>query len=139
MFEFHGWITLRVDDTDDADIGILRAREESALEQLDAAIRDHCDNVSLFETRRTSNDLLVLMTHGLRNHTYTGVVNLYRWIAENLPQSYGILYVHDDEHPKHDNDFRVFKLAQGKLSEHPDPFLSPYFPTVEKQWDGDGS
>jgi muconolactone delta-isomerase len=37
MFEFHGWITLRVDDSDDADIEVLRAREEAALEQLHAA------------------------------------------------------------------------------------------------------
>lgn len=133
MFEFHGWVTLRVDDSDDADIGVLRAREESALQQLDAAIREHCDDFSLFEIRRTSNDLLVLMTHGLRNHAYVGVVDLYGWIAETLPNSYGILYIHDDEHPVHDNEFRVFKLAQGSLSEHADPFLSPYFLTVEQR------
>lgn len=139
MFEFHGWITLRVDDSDDADIRVLRTREESALEQLEAAIREHCDNISLFETRRTSNDLLVLVTHGLRNHTDAGVISLYGWIAENLPDSYGILYVHDDEHPKHGNDFRVIKLARGRLSEHSDPFLSPYIPTVEKNWDGNHS
>ena len=131
MFEFHGWITLRVDDSDDADIGVLRAREELAIEQLDAAIREHCDDISLFEIKRTSNDLLVLVTHGLRNHADRGVVSLYRWIAENLTNSYGLLYVHDDEDPVHDNEFRVFKLAKGKLSEHADPFLSPYSPTVE--------
>ncbi|MEJ2691406.1 MAG: Imm7 family immunity protein, partial [Deltaproteobacteria bacterium] len=116
MFEFHGWITLRVDDSDDADIEVLRAREKSALEQLNAAIREYSDDISLIETRRTSNDLLVLVTHGLRNHAYAGVVHLYKWVAENLPQSYGILYVHDDEHPLHDNEFRVFKVAQGRLS-----------------------
>ena len=131
MFEFHGWITLRVDDSDDADIGVLRAREELAIEKLDAAIREHCDDISLFEIERTSNDLLVLVTHGLRNHADRGVVSLYRWIAENLPNSYGLLYVHDDEDPVHDNEFQVFKLAKGKLSEHADPFLSPYSPTVE--------
>jgi len=139
MFEFHGWVTLRVDDSDDAVTGVLRAREESALARLDAAIRELCDDISLFEARRTSNDLLVLVTHGLRNHAYGGVVHLYRWIAENLPNSYGILYVHDDEHPEYSNEFRVFKLALGKLSEYRDPLLSPYFPTVEKPWDGKDS
>jgi len=134
MFEFHGWVTLRVDDSDDADIGALRAREESALQQLDAAMREYCDDFSLFEIRRTSNDLLVLVAHGLRNHAFGGVIDLYRWIADKLPESYGILYVHDDEHPVHGNEFRVFRLTQGDLSEHGDPFLSPYVPTVEKPW-----
>jgi len=139
MFEFHGWVTLRIDDSDNADTGVLRAREQSALEHLDAAIREHGDDISLFESRSTSNNLLVLVTHGLRNHAYAGVVHLYRWIAENLPNSYGILYVYDDEHPEYSNEFRVFKLALGNLSEQPDPLLSPYFPTVEKQWGVKGS
>jgi hypothetical protein len=29
-------------------------------------------------------------------------------------------------------EFQVWQMARGKLEERPDPFLSPYFPTVEE-------
>ena len=49
--------------------------------------------------------------------------------------SYGLLYVHDDEDGAHgldhSNEFRVWRLAGGRLEEVADPFLSPYLPTVE--------
>jgi hypothetical protein len=44
--------------------------------------------------------------------------------------------VHDDEATGHDNEFRVWRLARGCLEELPDPFLSPYIPTVEPPWEG---
>ncbi len=83
--------------------------------------------------------MIVLFTHGLRNHRFDPVIDIFRWIAENLPDSYGLLYVHDDEdhrvsEPESDNCFRAWRLARGRLSEKDDPFLSPYIPTVEKPW-----
>lgn len=56
-------------------------------------------------------------------------------MASDLPDSYGLLYVHDDEDNKrgsdYSNEFRVWRLARGACEETTDPFLSPYFPTVE--------
>jgi len=61
-------------------------------------------------------------------------------VANELPFSYGLLYVHDDEdHSRgadHENDFRVWRLARGGFGELADPFLSPYIPTVEPPWEG---
>jgi hypothetical protein len=37
----------------------------------------------------------------------------------------------NDEDAAHPNQFRVWVLRCGTLVEHGDPFLSPYFPTVE--------
>ena len=134
MFEFHGWITIRVDDGDDAALAIIREREQHALAFINDAIRDHGDNFSLFETRRTSNELIVLLAHGLRNHPHAPVIDLFRVIGERLPDSYGLLYVHDDDSSTNNNEFRVWRLALGRLEERDDPFLSPYIPTVERPW-----
>jgi len=138
VFEFHGWATLRVDERDDPDLEGLRARQDVALGRLRHAIQQADDTFSFFDVRRTSNSLLVLLAHGLRNHRYDPVIDLFRWVAVELPNSYGLLYVYDDEdHSRgvdHSNEFRAWRLAQGRFEEAADPFLSPYFPTVEVPW-----
>lgn len=133
MFEFHGWATIRVDDADDPDMEILRRREESAMTRLRKVIREADDEFSHFDLRRTSNELVVLLTHGLRNHRYGPVIDLFKWVAAELPNSYGLLYVHDDEAVGQENHFRAWRLARGQFDELADPFLSPYIPMVESQ------
>jgi hypothetical protein len=138
VFEFHGWATVRVDYRDDPDLDVLRRREEEAIGRLRTAMKAADDEVSLLDLRRTSNGLIVLLAHGLRNHRYGPVVDLFRWVAAELPFSYGLLYVHDDEDmrggPEPGNVFRVWRLARGRFDERADPFLSPYIPTVEPPW-----
>jgi hypothetical protein len=53
-------------------------------------------------------------------------------VARELPDSYGLLYVRDDDHTEFDNEFRVWRMARGDFSERADPFLSPVIPTVER-------
>lgn len=81
----------------------------------------------------------MLLAHGLRNHRYEPVIDLFRWVAVELPFSYGLLYVHDDEDTHrgadHVNEFQVWRLARGEFEELADPFLSPYIPTVEPHWE----
>lgn len=135
MFEFHGWATIRVDERDDPDMDVVRGREEAAIARLRATMREADDEFSLFDLRRTSNELIVLSAHGLRNHQYEPVIELFRWVAAELPFSYGLLYVNDDEDTRrggdHANEFRVWRLARGEFGEFADSFLSPYIPTVE--------
>ncbi|MGW2708099.1 Imm7 family immunity protein [Streptomyces sp. NPDC001356] len=45
--------------------------------------------------------------------------------------SYGLLHVHDDEEPGHENDVCVLKLVRGTVAQHTEALLSPYIPTVE--------
>jgi hypothetical protein len=82
----------------------------------------------------------VLFAHGLRNHRYEPVIDLFRWVAEELPHSYGLLYVRDDEdhgrEANYDNEFRVWRLARGRFEELADPFLSPCNPIAEAPWEG---
>jgi hypothetical protein len=137
VFEFHGWAVIRVPDPDDAPTQIIGGREDQAIKRVRAAIDRAHDEFALFDVRRTSNGLIVLYAHGLRNHRYEPVVGLFRWVAAELPDSYGLLYVHDDESEAHGNEFRVWRLARGRFEELADPFLSPYIPTVEPPWEAD--
>jgi hypothetical protein len=132
VFEFHGWATIRVPDADGADFKPIGGGPEvEAIKRVRSAINDAHDEFSLFDVRQTGNGQTVLMAHGLRNHRFEPVVGLFRWVAAELPDSYGLLYVHDDEAEGHDNEFRVWRLARGRFEELADPFLSPYTPTVE--------
>ena len=81
------------------------------------------------------NGMYSLTISGLRNHRREEVIDLFEWLAENSPACYGLLYVQDGEDWRrgadYQNDFRVWRLAKGQLTEHADPFLSPRIPTVE--------
>lgn len=139
MFEFHGWATIRAGDRDDPAADVIRAREDEAINGVRAAIRDADDGFSSFDLRRTGNDLIVLSVHGLRNHRYEPVIGLFRRIAAELPDAYGLLYVRDDEDRRrgadYENVFRVWRLARGRFEERDDPFLSPCIPTIEPPWE----
>lgn len=128
VFEFHGWATIRVPNLDPTR---RRELEASAVARLREAIARADDQFSLFDVRQTGNELIVLYAHGLRNHHFQPVIELFRWVASELPDSYGLLYVHDDEVEGRENEFRVWRLARGVFEERADPFLSPYMPTVE--------
>lgn len=67
-------------------------------------------------------------THG------PALIELFAQVGQLAPGSYGLLYVHDDEDPKHGLDFRVFRLARGAVTEHADRFLSPVIPTLEDEY-----
>jgi hypothetical protein len=140
LFEFHGWAKICVDDQDDPDLDLRHRREEEAIGRLREAMQVTYDGFSFFDLRRTSNEIIALSVQGLRNHRYEQVIDLFRWIAAELPFSYGLLHVHDDEDSKRGADFknesRVWRLARGMLSELADPFLSPCVPTVEPPWEG---
>ncbi|BDP41120.1 hypothetical protein DAETH_10890 [Deinococcus aetherius] len=53
-------------------------------------------------------------------------------VASEAPGSYGVMSWRDSER---DDDFTVRVMARGRLSDHPDPFLSPVIPTVEDAWE----
>jgi hypothetical protein len=137
VFEFHGWATIRVPEIEESDVKpIGRGPEVEAIKRVRAAINDVHDEFSLFDVKQTGNGQTVLIAHGLRNHKFAPVIELFRWVATELPASYGLLYVHDDEATGQDNEFRVWRLALGKFEKVDDPFLSPYIPTVERPIEG---
>lgn len=137
MFEFHGWISLKPNDEDDPDLEALEQRLDVAEAALRREIRKAEDGMSEFELLRTGNGLRTLTAHGLRNHRYEPLFDLFRRAAAMLPDSYGLLYVRDGEDARRGeadymNTFRAWRVAQGSFKEFADPFLSPCIPVIEK-------
>ena len=131
MFEFHGWAVIGHSGP------LLKHRLASLRDQL---VRVDDGFGSIAELCTTSNELNVVYVHGLRNHRIESPSQLFAWLAEHVPDAYGLLYLRDDEsstaHTQ--NCFRVIKLARGQLSELPDPFLSPCIPTIEPEYKHSG-
>ena len=137
MFEFHGWAAIRVGATDDGAVEpIGHGPVFDAIKRLRTAVNEAHDEFSLFEVKQTGNGQTVLMAHGLRNHRFDAVIALFLWLAAELPASYGLLYVRDDEAAGQDNVFRVWRLARGLLDELADQFLSPSIPAVGPPFEG---
>jgi hypothetical protein len=84
----------------------------------------------------------VLLFFDSRNHRSSVFLDeILPWVAKHGPGSFGVCFARDDEDhgdnrstgrigADHTNVFRVFRLANGELTEHDDPFLSPIFPRI---------
>lgn len=60
------------------------------------------------------------------------IIELFQFIADQAPGSYGLLYTRDDEDIEgYDNEFKVYVLARGTLRRQEDVWLSPFVPVVE--------
>lgn len=133
MYTFHGWAEIHVSDVEDLPAGMLEKQLDAAVLSVRNAIASFTDGVSIFELRRSSNNLWVVSVHGLRNRAHGGAIDLFRWLADNLPESYGLLYVRDDDDTERPNAFTVYRLARGKLDQLVDGLLSPCVPTIESE------
>ncbi|WP_432922328.1 Imm7 family immunity protein [Microbispora sp. CA-135349] len=133
MFLYHGWVTIRetagLDDDDES----LR-RQVAAIRRL---VDDLGDGALL--DLRWMNGTPFLHVGGMSNHRGTWgrmILDLFARVGDIAPGSFGLLYVWDDEDPEHHNEFRVFRLVRGAVTEHADVLLSPAVPTLEDEWDG---
>lgn len=132
MFEFNGWTVLRHHTHDDnTDL------QESKINALKAYLKKiDTENVTVLKSRNGLDSLLI---SGLHNHYQSYVIDIYHWIANHMPGSYGLLYIHDDEdkNEKFDNsnNFSVWKLTRGTLARVEDLYLSPCIPTIEDEFD----
>ena len=82
------------------------------------------------------NGLPFVHFNGQNNHRRPGPLDVLRFIGEQSPAAYGLLFARDAE-AVHWNEFKVWRLARGKVQELPDPFLSPCDPVIEdpEPWD----
>jgi hypothetical protein len=128
MFEFHGWIVLRyhTHDTNETLQDIAYSAFTNYLKDVDT---EGLSNIK----RRNGLDSWTIT--GLHNHRSNYVLEIYRWLSVNLPGSYGLLYVHDDEDTENSNKFVVWRLTRGILTRESDTLLSPYIPVVEDEFD----
>ena len=137
VFTCFGWANLRTTTYETDDAG--SARLVSQFEEYVAARFGDWFSLEIHVSRGLNWAGPCFTIMGCFNHRREEVIDLFRWVAENGPGSYGLLYVQDDEDPReaYENAFRVWRLARGTLTEHEDPFLSPRIPVIEDPFDPD--
>jgi hypothetical protein len=126
MFEFHGWAVL-AEDTGEYDSQLEREVAAIVRRRIDSGVDDlRCAGVA------PGNLITSVWFHGQYNHPRQGPLDFLRFIGEQAPGAYGVLFLRDDDDdPKHLNEFKVWRLARGGVHEFADPFLSPCVPTIE--------
>ncbi|SFT43636.1 Immunity protein 7 [Lishizhenia tianjinensis] len=136
MIEYHGWITLRF-----SDYHVGNKKQEDFKNKLNTFLKTEFPVVLETNIKIGSfNGMDMLMMNGCHNHRGTDrfyPLQIFRWISENGPGSYGLLYIQDDEDRRKDyaDNFRVWVLKRGQLEEKEDTLLSPYIPQCEKEFD----
>ena len=129
MVELHGWITFR-------ETSAASWNEEENICSLVEKIRDEIAGLSWFKPEVKAQNGVWFAEFTIFCNRITPEVNevfeLYKKIGQIAEGSYGLIYLYDDEdvHGKA-NQFQVFLLARGKVTEKKDVFLSPIIPTIE--------
>ncbi|MFF0144555.1 immunity protein 7 of polymorphic toxin system [Amycolatopsis sulphurea] len=127
MFEYHGWVTIAATASGDDDAALL----ERLVDRVHRTLRD-AGTLDLVDLRWSSG-LPMLHLGGLDKHggaISPELLETFARVGELAPGSYGLLHVWDDQDPECDNEFRVFRMARGQVSEQRDPHLTPVAPTV---------
>ncbi|TDQ53742.1 Imm7 family immunity protein [Actinorugispora endophytica] len=128
MFQYHAWITIQDSPGDGNDSSLSLAFD--SIKKRTEVLREFSGLVDI----RWVNGLPMIHLGGFLNrYSSQGeeVFSLLEHTGRVAPGSYGVLYTSDDEGPLHRNEFRVFIMRRGKISEHRDPFLSPITPVIE--------
>ena len=136
MYEFHGWVNIVADDSDEPESSVLEARQNDLVAAVVSRIQPFRNSSSTFvHVARDLNGQAHLVMSGFRNHRDDRVLELFLWVAEHQPRSYGLRHVRDDEDPNgHDNAFVVHAIKGGTLSSATDENLSPCIPKLEAPW-----
>ncbi len=126
MFEYHGWVTIQATASGDDDAALL----ERLVDRVHRAIRDAAefDLVDL----RWSAGIPMLHFGGFDKHGAQAdeLLTLFTRAGELAPGSYGLLFTWDDQDTENDNNFRVYRMARGQVTEREDPHLTPVAPTI---------
>jgi hypothetical protein len=134
MYEFHGWVNIVADDAGEPESSVLQARQNELIAALEDRVQALRASAFLFvHVARDLNGEAHLLISGCRNHRDDRVMDLFQWIAEHQPHSYGLLHVRDEEDPQgNDNAFVVHVIKRGGLSSSIDGNLSPCIPELEQ-------
>lgn len=130
MFEFHGWISINADDSDNPDNTILEHRENELSSQIEAWIHHLQRTNRAFHLHRDLNGSSHLVFCGFHNHRAEAIIEFFKKVAEHQPWSYGKLHVRDDEK----GDFmQQWTMARGRTIEETDERMSPCIPVIEPE------
>jgi hypothetical protein len=136
MYEFHGWVNVVADDSDEPESFVLQARQDELVAALDGRLQALRASPFLFvHIARDLNREAHLLISGCHNHRDDRVLDLFRWVAEHQPCSYGLLHIRDDEDANgYENAFVVHAIRCGELVSAVESNLSPCMPLLERPW-----
>lgn len=116
MTVLNGWITISYGSwaTDEFDRWVGSVKNNGA--DINVSIINGTQNIRFFSCR---------------NHFGTPaktIIEFFYWMSQHVDsESYGLLYVYDEEGMnEHPDKFQVFRLAKNQVSQVEDPFFSPY-------------
>lgn len=127
MYEFYGWAALNYHTHDTNEL----LKKETIVRFIEFIQSKEIKDIYMIKSR---NGLDSFMISALHNHKHEYVFEIFSWIADNLPGSYGLLYIQDDESKDSFNKFIVYKLARGMLTKEEDYYLSPCIPIIEDEY-----
>ena len=135
MFEYHGWVNIVAYDLDDADPGVLNERQNELCLELEERFSVIQRGNIYFALIRGINGQDHFLVTGFNNHRQSDIIELFHWIAENQPYSYGLLHIRDDEDTNGlDNSIQVLSVARSKVIKSTETLLSPCIPKIEPAW-----
>ncbi|MEK5166568.1 Imm7 family immunity protein [Paenibacillus sp. FSL R5-0527] len=133
MYEYHGWVTIRESSSFEDD--------DQKYSLIIQEIRKYFDELEwtsgVLDLRAVNGDFQVWIA-GLNNHRPAGKhnpINVLRQVGILAPGSYGLLYVRDSDDEDFFNEFKVYTLIRGEVMERNDPFLSPFIPRIEDDYE----
>jgi immunity protein 7 of polymorphic toxin system len=130
MYEFHLWTVIRY-HPHDTNLNL----QHNCLTTCEDYFEKHQslkqDNYKLI--RQNGNDTFLMS--GLHNHFALYVLELFKWIGQTAPGSYGLLYISDEEDQYDSQNFQVYVMRKGTVSRQKDCFLSPRIPVIEDRYD----
>ncbi|HYI77845.1 MAG TPA: Imm7 family immunity protein [Chryseolinea sp.] len=130
MTEYHCWTCIRY-DAHDTDLD-LQAECVSVCERYLASHQYLTDGKYKIVKY---NGMATFLASALHNHNDGYIIDIFNWLGQHAPGSYGLLYYQDNETKEMDDNFKVLVMKKGKVTEKADPFLSPRAPTIEDETD----
>lgn len=127
MFEYHGWITIREGTNESEEDSDLLEQNVALIKETIPKYSEGLGRIELFY----QNGFPFVRLDGNQNHYQTWVLELFVKISQLAKGSYGLLYFWDDEDPKLNNEFQVWRMTKGRVEKMKDLFLSPCNPTLE--------
>ena len=129
MVEYHGWLNISqsIDGENESDkiLIVNQIKEKIATAFTDGRI----------VTLKIINGNVMLHCGGIANHwdnEVKDVIAFFKFIATISFGTYGLLYVRDtDAIDERANNFKIIRVAKGKLTEFKDTILSPCNPIIE--------
>lgn len=130
MIEYHAWASVEFPERESGGDSPTPSELAGVVAAIDALTK-----VVPIVGYQHSNGKLHFWAAGSANHRCAEVERLwdfYKNLPALAPESYGLVYVRDDEDSRGFNDsFAVWKLALGRLEEVKDTLLSPCIPIIE--------